>query len=156
MATSKPCTSRSNRNANDRVNTTRGPLNVTSGALMLASMAILPASAWAGTSPGQPLPTLVGRTAATQPITVALTLPSRDPQGAQAFVSHVGTPGDPLFHHYLTPADYAARFGANQADYDAVAAWATSQGLTVGERYAGRTVISVTGSVSAMEKALGV
>ena len=99
--------------------------------------------------------TLLGRTDASRTVTLALTLPSRDPNGAAAFVAHVTKPGDSLFHRYVTPEQYAARFGAAPADYDAVVAWAQSHGLTVGERFTARTVVPVTGTVSAIEAALG-
>ena len=87
---------------------------------------------------------------------MSLYLPSRDPAGARDFATRVGKPGDAVFRHYLTPAEYAERFGASQADYDAVVAWAKSQGLTVGERFSGRTVIPVSGSAATLGAALGV
>ena len=98
---------------------------------------------------------LLGRTEAARQITLALSLPSRDPAGAQNFVAQVTKPGDKLYHHYLSPAEFAARFGANQADYDAVVAWAKSQGLTVGEHFTAGTVLPVTGSAAAWAKAAG-
>ncbi len=99
---------------------------------------------------------MVGMTAAGQQITLAFTLPSRDPQGAASFVSHVGTRGDLMFHQYLTPAQYAARFGANPADYASLVAWARAHGLTPGETYTAMTVLPVSGTVAAFEAALGV
>ena len=100
--------------------------------------------------------TLIGPTASDRPLTVALFLPSRDPKGAQDFVSHVTKPDDPMYRRFLSTEAYAARFGANDADYDAVVAWAEAQGLTVGERYTGRTVIRLTGPVQAVQTALGI
>ena len=120
-------------------------------ALSLAAL-LAPGFAAAGGEASAP----VGRTAAAHPITVSLYLPSRDPAGARDFATRVGTPGDAAFRHYLTPAQYADRFGASQADYHAVVAWAKSQGLTVGERFAGRTVIPVSGSAASLGAALGV
>ena len=98
----------------------------------------------------------VGQTAPDRQITLALSLPSRDPQGARDFVSHVSKPGDPLYRHYVSPREYAARFGARQSDYDAVLAWAIAHGLTVGERYAARTVVPLTGPAASIQAALGV
>ncbi len=87
-------------------------------------------------------------------ITLALCLPSRDPAGAAAFVHDVGEPGNSLFRKYLKPRQYAARFGASQSDYYAVVAWAAAKGLTVGEPYSARTVLSVSGTVAALGAAL--
>ena len=38
-----------------------------------------------------------------QQIGVVLALPSADPAGLADFVKQVSTPGDPLFHQYITP-----------------------------------------------------
>jgi kumamolisin len=100
--------------------------------------------------------TLLGATPAGQPITVALTLPSRDPAGAAAFVAAVGKPGNALYHRYLSPAEYAARFGASGADYTALAGWAHAHGMAPGEIYAARTVLPVTGTAASLGAALGV
>ncbi len=122
-------------------------------ALATVSALLAPGAAMAASSPA---PALVGRTEAARPITLSLFLPSRDPAGAQDFAARVGDPNDALFRHYLTPAEYEERFGARQEDYDAVVAWAKSQGLSVGERYVGRAVIPVTGSAASFGAALAV
>jgi len=99
---------------------------------------------------------LIGRTEPGRRITIVLTLPSRDPAGAEEFVRRVGQPGDSLYHRYLTPEQYAARFGADKSDYTALVAWARAHGLTPGEAYTARTVLPLSGSVGAVEAALGV
>ncbi len=99
---------------------------------------------------------MVGITQPGRRITIALVLPSRDPQGAANFVAHVGALGDELYHQYLTPTDYARRFGANADDYAALVAWARANGLTPGETYTSRTVLPVSGTVAALQAALGV
>jgi len=99
--------------------------------------------------------TLTGRTQADRMITISFALPSRDPRGAADFVAHVGKPGDPLYRQYLTPSEYAERFGASHVDYDALVAWVRANGLTPGEAFTARTVLPVTGTAAALEKALG-
>jgi kumamolisin len=99
--------------------------------------------------------TLLGRTAADTKVTLALHLPSRDPAGLASFLAHVTRRGDALYRHYLTPEEFAARFGASQADYDATIAWAQAHGLTVGERHTSRTIVAVSGPAHAIEAALG-
>lgn len=98
---------------------------------------------------------LVAETLPQRTITVALVLPLRDAAGAAVFVSHATHPGDPLYRQFLTPHQFANRFGANPADYHAVAAWATSQGLTLGEESLSHTILSVTGTVAQIEAAFG-
>ena len=40
-------------------------------------------------------------------------------------------PTSPNFHKWLTPEQYADRFGVSQADIDRITAWLTAQGFTV-------------------------
>src|SRR5260370_30043549 len=42
-------------------------------------------------------------------IAVTLCLPLSDPKGAAEFARRVSTPGDSLFHQYITPEEFAAR-----------------------------------------------
>ena len=98
--------------------------------------------------------TLIGRTDAAKPITIALHLPPSDPAGLADFLARVTKRGDPLYRKYLTPTEFATRFGAKQADYDAVLSWAKSAGLAVGEHYAARTIITFTGPADRVARAL--
>jgi kumamolisin len=133
-------------------------------ALAIAAAPLLPKAAYADSvvaiASDFALPHSGARLAgATQPgrrITVVVALPSRDPRGAADFVARVGTPGDSLYHQYLSPADYAQRFGAREADYAAVVAWAKAHGLVPGEAFAARTVLPLSGTVASMQAALGV
>ncbi|HEV2105149.1 MAG TPA: protease pro-enzyme activation domain-containing protein, partial [Candidatus Eisenbacteria bacterium] len=125
------------------------------GAAWLAASLALPAPAWAQRArlKGSLPPTLAGATEIgpldpARVIGFAITLPVRDPQGLAEFLRRLYTPGDPLFHHYLATGEFAARFGPTAEDYDAVAAFAGSQGLRVTRRYANRTVLDVEGPVA--------
>jgi kumamolisin len=89
--------------------------------------------------------TLVGPVDQNRQISVILALALSDPQGAAEFVRHVSTPGDPLFHQYLTPQEFAARFGANADDYAALKLWAAKNGLTVVHDSLARTCLTVRG-----------
>ena len=57
--------------------------------------------------------TYVAPVDANQEIGVTLCLPLADPKGAAEFARRVSTPGDALFHQYITPEEFAARYGAN-------------------------------------------
>ncbi|MES2222718.1 MAG: protease pro-enzyme activation domain-containing protein, partial [Acidobacteriota bacterium] len=41
------------------------------------------------------------------------------------------TPGSPMYHHWLKPGEFAARYGVSQQDLATVAAWLRSQGFIV-------------------------
>ncbi len=60
----------------------------------------------------------------------------------------------PNFRHYLTPAQFNERFGATEADYQAVIQFATANGLKVKRTHPGRTLLHVDGTVADVEKAL--
>lgn len=100
--------------------------------------------------------TLIGATSSIKQIHLVLSLRSPKEADADAFVKHVTTLGDPLYHRYLSPAQYASRFGPSEENYDAVALWAKAHGLTVGEKFAARTIMPISGSATAIEAALGV
>ena len=104
-----------------------------------------------GLSPMLAKAALVGPVDQNQQISVILTLPLSDPQGAAEFVQHVSKPGDPLFHQYLTPDQFAAKFGANSADYAALKQWAANNGLAVVHESLARTSLTVRGSAAKLE-----
>jgi subtilase family serine protease len=79
-------------------------------------------------------------------------LPLSDPRGANDFVRHISTPGDPLFHEYLTPQQFAERFGGNAADYAYLKDWAAANGLHISHESVGRINLTVRGSVSQFQR----
>jgi subtilase family serine protease len=86
-----------------------------------------------------------------QQISVVLTLPLSDPMGAADFVDHVSRHGDPLFHQYLTPQEFAGRYGASESDYAALKQWATANGLSVSHESVARTALTVRGTAAQLE-----
>src|ERR1700760_1659118 len=75
-----------------------------------------------------------GAMADSTPMRVILTLPLSDPDGAAKLGAAVSDPDSPTYGHYLTPAQFGARFGASKSSYEALRKWATSNGLKVGAR----------------------
>lgn len=57
-------------------------------------------------------------------------------------------PNSPLFHHWLTPEEFGARFGAVDADLTQVTAWLAAQGFTIDEITAGRRLVAFSGSAA--------
>jgi len=92
--------------------------------------------------------TLVAPVDGNKQIGVVLALPSSDPAGLAAFVKHVSTPGDPLFRQYITPQQFAQKFGGNEADYTALKNWAAANGMVVSQESMTRTNLTVRGRVS--------
>jgi subtilase family serine protease len=62
-------------------------------------------------------------------------------------------PASPLYHQWLTPQQYGARFGLSTADLQKVQTWLTSQGLKVLEVSPSRNYVTVSGSAGQVERA---
>src|SRR5271166_3059978 len=59
----------------------------------------------------------------------------------------------PNYHKWLTPEQYAARFGLSQNDIKKVSAWLESQGLTVIRAARGRNGVIFSGSAAQIQAA---
>jgi subtilase family serine protease len=85
-----------------------------------------------------------------QTMTVTLPLSLSDPAGAEEMMRRVATPGDALFHRFLTPAQIRTSFGPSENDVARVTSVLLLSGLSV-ERTTG-TTLKVTGLTSTMER----
>jgi hypothetical protein len=90
-----------------------------------------------------------------QTIRLAIGLRPSHPAAEQNFLRELQDKSSPLFHRFVTTAQWTARFGPSPAALRAVVSWATGAGLTVTHLYPNRLVVDVAGSVSAIESALG-
>lgn len=63
------------------------------------------------------------------------------------------TPGSAIYHHWLRPAEFAARYGASAHDLQAAVAWLRSQGLTVDAVPASNDRVLFHGTVSQVDAA---
>lgn len=100
--------------------------------------------------------TPVGRLEAGRQLTLAIGLPLRNKEGLTNLLQRIYDPASPDYHHYLTPAQFAETFGPTKKDYQAVMAFAVSNGLSVTMTYSNRALFDVVGSVSNIEKAFHV
>ena len=98
----------------------------------------------------------VGSLPAHQVMSLDVVLPLRDKAGLDAFVADVANPASPSFRQYLTPAQFTARFGPTQQDYDAVVQYLRRNGLTVTGGNRDGMDVQVKGPVSAVEAAFNV
>jgi subtilase family serine protease len=94
--------------------------------------------------------------ASTNHLKLAINLPLRDGAGLTNLLRQIYDPASPSFHHYLTPAQFAASFGPAEADYAAVIAFAQSNNLTVTHQHPNRAVLDVEGSAADIERTFGV
>jgi|HubBroStandDraft_1064217.scaffolds.fasta_scaffold07070_2 subtilase family serine protease len=95
---------------------------------------------------------IIGDVAASKQLTIQVWLQPRT-AAAERYATAVSTPGSGLFHHYLSPASYTARFSATRGQEQKVAAWLRSQGFTSVQAGAGRSYVRATAPASAIERA---
>jgi subtilase family serine protease len=95
---------------------------------------------------------VAGEVAGGQRLTVQLWL-KPDIAAAQAYATAVATPGSALFHHYLSPAAYTARFGASRAAAARVESWLRGEGFTGITADSGRAYVRATAEVAAINAA---
>ena len=98
----------------------------------------------------------LGRVPGTNQLRLALALPLRQAGELTNLLAAIYNPASAEFHHYLTPADFAARFGPTPADYAAVMHFARTNGLTVTATHPNRLLVDVTGQVADVERAFQV
>jgi subtilase family serine protease len=95
-----------------------------------------------------------GAAAASATLTPTVFYAGQDPAGMLAYAQAVSTPTSSLYRHYLTPAQYQARFGASATQVTAVRAWLTGAGLKITSSNAAG--VTVTGTTAAVQRAFGV
>lgn len=83
-------------------------------------------------------------------LSVALPLP--DSGALDAFLADIYNPASPNYRHYLSVADFTARFSPSADDYARAAAFFRAQGLAVSAEAPNRILIGVDGSVAAIER----
>jgi subtilase family serine protease len=85
--------------------------------------------------------------------TVGLVIPNN--AELDQLAEQISDPQSPLYRKYLTPEQFADRFGATRANYRSVVDWAQSNHLTA-TTHRNRLVVTVTGAVADIESALNV
>ncbi len=70
-----------------------------------------------------------------------------------SFITSLSDTASPNYHRFLTPSQYAARFGASSATVTAVERFFSSYGFHVGALSAGRDILHVTGTTREIARA---
>jgi hypothetical protein len=110
-----------------------------------------------GTAPPLPLGAHIASAVSSgTPLHVTITLQPRDPAALEAFATAVSTPGSPLYRDYVTPSQFAQRFGPTPEQIQAVEWSLEAHGLVPGRPSANRLSIPVTASAGAVARAFSV
>ncbi len=71
----------------------------------------------------------------------------------EALIAAQQDPPSPLYHQWLSPEQFAARFGMAQSDIDKVQTWLQQQGFSIDSVARGRNMIRFSGTVGQVEQA---
>ena len=97
------------------------------------------------------VPASAGAAARAEHVTVALR--PHDPAALAAYAQAVSTPGSPDYRDYLTPRQFARRFGAGRPQVDRVRAALRARGLAPGRPSAGGLSLSLTATPAQLRAA---
>jgi len=123
-------------------------------ALTLAAASPADAAVRLGAAPAVPAGSrIAGPLVASTPMRVTVTLQPQDPAGLSAFASEVSTPGSPLYRDYITPAQFAQRFGATSDEVQAVESSLRDHGLNPGPVSPNSLSIPVTATAGELSQA---
>ena len=100
----------------------------------------------------QPLDRLPGDTN----LYLVIGLPLRNTNALATLLQQLYDPASTNFHQYLTPEQFAERFGPTEEDYQKVVAYAVAHNLKVTARPPNRLLVDVTASVADVERTFGV
>jgi kumamolisin len=95
----------------------------------------------------------VGAPPATQTLELSISLPLRDEPGLRALIHDLYDPGSQSFRHYLSVAEFTARFGPTAADYETLLNFAAAHHLRARQSAANRRLLDVQAGVGDVESA---
>jgi hypothetical protein len=125
------------------------PLTFTSQAADLQAVPVRLPAATAGLQP-------IGAMDRSHRLNLAIGLPLRNPEDLDQLLRQIYDPASLNYHHYLTPEQFTERFGPTEQDYQAVIAFAKTNGLTVTTLHPNRMLVDVSGPVGDIERVLHV
>src|SRR5712671_6943116 len=98
--------------------------------------------------------TPVNRLPPSKRLNLALGLPLRNRDALTTLLQQLYDPASPGYRKWLTPAEFAEKFGPTEQDYQAVVDFSEANGLRVTVKHPNRVVLDVEGAVADIEKAL--
>ncbi|MEU0531523.1 S53 family peptidase [Amycolatopsis tolypomycina] len=98
----------------------------------------------------------VADTAPAAKLSFRVYLNQRDNAGAEALAQAVSDPDSKTYRQYLSPDQVRDRFAATDATVDAVKAWLSGNGFSIGEIPSNRAYVEATGTAAQTEHAFAV
>ncbi|MGD0258926.1 MAG: choice-of-anchor tandem repeat GloVer-containing protein [Verrucomicrobiota bacterium] len=92
------------------------------------------------------------RLASTNRLELVIGLPLRNREALAGLLGQLYDPASRGYRQYLTPGEFAERFGPTPEDYEAVIAYAKANSLRVTGTHPNRTLVDMSGAVGDIEK----
>ena len=89
----------------------------------------------------------LGASDPSQTVSVTLLLKLHNQADLENYIQHTVTQGDPLYHQFLTTAQFSARYGATASEISRVQAFLKQQGITPGAITANHLAMQATGTI---------
>lgn len=99
---------------------------------------------------------LIGTASGQQQLNLSIGLQGRNQQELADLLSNIYNPHSSLYHHFLTPQQFATEFGPTAAQQQQVVDYLRSQGLTVTHVASNGLLIDANASVAQVEATFGV
>ncbi len=94
----------------------------------------------------------LGRAQSSLPVSIAVTLNYRHPAELERLVQLQSEPQSPLYHHFLTSAQFDAYFAPTMRDYEGTATALSRAGFRITQTFDNRTVIDATAPAAVAER----
>ncbi|WP_320420729.1 S53 family peptidase [Roseateles agri] len=126
---------------------------------MAAALALVAVGAQAGNLTKAVAPQALavdnGLAASTDVIDVAISLKANNLDDLKAFVASTVDPSSPNYHQFITPAQFAARYGQSISNVLAVKSYLEANGLTVNQVYSNNLLITASGTNAQLSALFG-
>jgi subtilase family serine protease len=96
--------------------------------------------------------TRTGDVSARRSMRIGIAIGHPNPDGEAAALRALYDPASPSYHHFLTPKQFAARFGVTQASSTQVRSWIAAAGLHVDFQSRARDYVLASGTVAEVER----
>jgi hypothetical protein len=94
-----------------------------------------------------------GRLADTNQLELAIGLPLRNRPALDELIHELYDRSSTNFHKFITPAEFTARFGPTEADYESLVQFAVTNGFSVVARHGNRLVLDVVANTTNVQRA---
>ncbi|MHB8440191.1 MAG: protease pro-enzyme activation domain-containing protein, partial [Acidimicrobiales bacterium] len=99
---------------------------------------------------------VLGATPGAERLSFDVVMKSKDPAGLSQFALGVGNRNSPYFGQYVSPTQFAQRFGADPSTIAAARAWLGREGFALGETAPDGLLVRASGDVARIERAFGI